>query len=76
MRIILILTVVYISNLTITNGQSKMMFGDTIHLFYQTYGNAENDAICHAESINGIDFIRNPTNPVFRPHDDWNCGRT
>lgn len=46
-----------------------------IHLFYQTYGNGVKDAICHAISDNGIDFVRNPTNPVFRPTGDWNCGR-
>lgn len=52
-----------------------LVIGDTVHLFYQTYGNGMNDAICHAKSKNGIDFIRNPTNPVFRPHGNWNCGR-
>jgi beta-1,2-mannobiose phosphorylase / 1,2-beta-oligomannan phosphorylase len=52
-----------------------LVIKDTVHLFYQTYGNGRNDAICHAKSNNGIDFIRNPTNPVFRPHGKWNCGR-
>ncbi|MDR1161254.1 MAG: family 43 glycosylhydrolase [Tannerellaceae bacterium] len=46
-----------------------------VHLFYQTYGNREKDAICHAVSADGIHFDRNPTNPVFRPTGDWNCGR-
>lgn len=46
-----------------------------VHLFYQTYGNGRNDAICHAISDNGTDFRRNPTNPIFRPTGDWNCGR-
>lgn len=46
-----------------------------VHLFYQTYGNGRNDAICHAESEDGIVFRRNPTNPIFRPTGDWNCGR-
>jgi beta-1,2-mannobiose phosphorylase / 1,2-beta-oligomannan phosphorylase len=46
-----------------------------LHLFYQTYGNAKNDAICHAVSDNGIDFIRNPTNPIFKPTGQWTCGR-
>lgn len=46
-----------------------------VHLFYQTYGNAKNDAICHAISSDGINFERNPTNPIFRPTGDWNCGR-
>lgn len=52
-----------------------MVLGDTVHLFYQTYGNGKNDAICHASSGNGIDFVRDPTNPVFHPHGDWTCGR-
>ena len=46
-----------------------------VHLFYQTYGNWRTDAICHAVSNDGINFKRNPTNPVFRPTGDWNCGR-
>lgn len=46
-----------------------------VHLFYQTYGNGRNDAICHAWSSDGINFTRDSTNPVFRPDGDWNCGR-
>ena len=46
-----------------------------VHLFYQTYGNGVRDAICHAESWDGIHFQRNPHNPVFRPKEDWNNGR-
>jgi alpha-L-fucosidase 2 len=47
-----------------------------VHMFYQTYGNGKNDAICHAVSDNGVtNFVRNPTNPVFRPDGSWNCGR-
>lgn len=46
-----------------------------VHLFYQTYGNGEKDAICHATSQDGINFQRNPTNPIFHPTGDWNCGR-
>lgn len=46
-----------------------------VHLFYQTYGNGKNDAICHAYSDDGIHFERNKTNPVFRPTGEWNCGR-
>lgn len=46
-----------------------------VHLFYQTYGNAEKDAICHAVSEDGVNFKRNPTNPIFSPTGDWTCGR-
>ncbi len=46
-----------------------------VHLFYQTYGNGEKDAICHAVSDDGIHFRRNPTNPIFSPTGDWTCGR-
>ncbi|MDR2920022.1 MAG: family 43 glycosylhydrolase [Tannerella sp.] len=46
-----------------------------VHLFYQTYGNGAKDAICHAVSEDGILFERNPTNPIFHPTGDWNCGR-
>ena len=46
-----------------------------VHLFYQTYGNGRNDAICHALSSDGIHFNRNPTNPIFSPTGEWNCGR-
>jgi len=47
----------------------------TIHLFYQTYGNGKNDAICHAWSSDGIYFTRDPSNPVFHPEGAWTCGR-
>ena len=47
-----------------------------VHLFYQTYGNGKDDAICHAVSDDGIThFNRNPSNPIFRPDGAWNCGR-
>ena len=46
-----------------------------VHLFYQIYGNGKKDAICHATSEDGINFKRNPTNPIFSPTGDWNCGR-
>lgn len=46
-----------------------------IHLFYQTYGNWKNDAICHATSRDGLTFGRNPENPIFSPHGGWNAGR-
>jgi len=46
-----------------------------VHLFYQTYGNWKNDAICHAVSPDGLYFEKDPTNPVFRPSSDWCSGR-
>ena len=46
-----------------------------VHLFYQTYGNWERDAICHAVSDDGIIFERNYSNPIVRPSGDWNNGR-
>lgn len=49
--------------------------GDTIHLFYQTYGGGRTDAICHAWSTDGLTFERNQTNPIFRATGAWNCGR-
>jgi predicted GH43/DUF377 family glycosyl hydrolase len=52
-----------------------LVIGDKVHLFYQTYGNREKDAICHAWSTDGIHFTRNETNPIFHPDGEWNCGR-
>ena len=46
-----------------------------VHLFYQTYGNGKKDAICHAVSKDGITFQRDPSNPIFSPTGEWNCGR-
>lgn len=46
-----------------------------VHLFYQSYGNGPKDATCHAISTDGINFVRNKSNPIFRPTGDWNCGR-
>lgn len=46
-----------------------------VHLFYQTYGNREKDAICHAVSPDGLTFARDKTNPIFRPSGAWTCGR-
>ncbi|MEZ0538959.1 family 43 glycosylhydrolase [Fibrella arboris] len=49
---------------------------EKVHLFYQTYGNGRNDAICHAVSSDGVHFDRNPTNPIVKPAlSDWSCGR-
>jgi predicted GH43/DUF377 family glycosyl hydrolase len=52
-----------------------LVLNGKVHLFYQTYGNRENDAICHAWSEDGVHFTREPTNPIFRPHGGWTCGR-
>lgn len=52
-----------------------IVLSNRIHIFYQTYGNGRNDAICQAWSDDGIKFTKNPSNPVFRPTGDWNCGR-
>jgi len=46
-----------------------------IHMFYQTYGNRERDALCHAVSLDGVSFEKDRTNPIFRPTDDWCVGR-
>lgn len=48
---------------------------DTIHLFYQTYGNGPKDAICHATSTDGLHFERDASNPIFRPTGAWTVGR-
>lgn len=52
-----------------------IVLGGKIHLFYQTYGNGEKDAICHAWSEDGRTFEKDDTNPVFSPSDTWCCGR-
>jgi len=54
---------------------SALVIGGVVHLFYQTYGNARKDAICHAMSPDGITFTRDITNPIFHPTGNWNCGR-
>ena len=46
-----------------------------IHLFYQAYDNPGNGAIYHAYSEDGINFTRNPTNPIIEPKGEWNNGR-
>ena len=46
-----------------------------VHLFYQTYGNWRRDAICHAISEDGLHFVKNPENPIYRPTADWCSGR-
>jgi predicted GH43/DUF377 family glycosyl hydrolase len=52
-----------------------IIINNQVNLFYQTYGNGKNDAICHAVSKDGIRFKRNATNPIFHPSGEWNCGR-
>ena len=46
-----------------------------LHMFYQTYGNGKNDAICRAVSDDGLNFEKDPSNPVFSPTTDWCCVR-
>ncbi|MEO6499236.1 MAG: family 43 glycosylhydrolase [Mucilaginibacter sp.] len=46
-----------------------------VHLFYQTYGNGSNDAICHAWSTDGVNFERDLSNPIFSPQGKWTNGR-
>lgn len=52
-----------------------MVLDGTVHLFYQTYGNGSQDAICHATSADGLRFERDATNPIFRPSGTWTVGR-
>ena len=58
-----------------------IVYGGKIHLFYQTYGNGKLDAICHAVSSDGVNFIKDKSNPVFAPRElwtalpGWSCGR-
>jgi sucrose-6-phosphate hydrolase SacC (GH32 family) len=51
------------------------VIADKVHLFYQTYGNDTHDAICHAVSSDGLNFERDPSNPIFHPTGEWNSGR-
>ena len=44
-------------------------------LLYQTYVNVRKDAVCHATSTDGINFVRDSSNPIFAPTGDWTCGR-
>ncbi len=54
---------------------AALVVNGQVHLFYQTYGNGKKDAICHAVSSDGLQFPRAPSNPIFSPTGDWNCGR-
>ena len=47
-----------------------------IHIFYQNYSKDGSPcAICHATSTDGINFVRDASNPIFRPTGEWNNGR-
>ena len=58
-----------------------IVYGGRVHLFYQTYGNEELDAICHAVSDDGVNFERVGSSEAFAPREpfcalpDWSCGR-
>lgn len=52
-----------------------LVYQGKVHLFYQTYGSFERDAICHAWSEDGVHFNRNATNPIIRAEGAWNNGR-
>lgn len=52
-----------------------VVYNGAIHMFYQTYGSMENDKICHAVSYDGINFVKDESNPVFAPSKTWCCGR-
>jgi len=54
---------------------AAIVIENKVHLFYSTYGNRKNDKICHAFSDDALNFTRNPSNPIFNPTGDWNCGR-
>ena len=51
-----------------------IVLDNTVHLFFQSYGNGQNDAICHAVSSDGLNFTADPM-PVFKASGNWNCGR-
>lgn len=58
----------------LVNGRIILLDGK-LHLFYNSYGNARDDAICHATSDDGLTFARDPSNPIVRPRGEWNSGR-
>lgn len=59
----------------LVNGKA-LLLGGKVHLFYNTYGNGRNDALCHATSNDGLKFTRNPSNPILHPTGDWNSSET
>jgi predicted GH43/DUF377 family glycosyl hydrolase len=58
----------------LVNGRIILLDGK-LHLFYNTYGNGANDALCHATSSDGLRFARDPSNPIWHPSGAWNNGR-
>ena len=58
----------------LVNGKALLLDGK-VHLFYNSYGNGKLDALCHAVSDDGLQFRRDPTNPILRATGDWNSGR-
>lgn len=58
----------------LVNGKAILLDGK-VHLFYNTYGNEKDDALCHATSDDGLKFTRDPTNPILRATGSWNSGR-
>ena len=58
----------------LVNGKG-LLLGGKVHLFYNSYGNGRNDALCHATSDDGLHFARNPSNPILRPTGTWTSGR-
>ena len=51
------------------------VFNNKVYLFYQSYGTGAKDAICMSSSDDGLNFVPNPSNPIFRPSGDWTNGR-
>lgn len=58
----------------LVNGKAILLRGK-VHLFYNSYGNGKNDALCHAVSEDGLTFARDPSNPILSGTGPWNCGR-
>lgn len=53
-----------------------LVINNKVHLFYQrSKAGGREDAICHAVSDDGLNFSRNPTNPIFSPTGNWTYGR-
>ena len=47
-----------------------------VHLFCQSYGSGAKDAVLHSVSDDGINFVRDSSNPIFAPKPSWwTCGR-